>query len=217
MSRERVRRAEHSDIDALATVGARALVDDPFIAWLFPDAASRTGKLREFLAATLELQVPFGDALVTDDRKAFAIIHPASAASRPHLLGSLAAMDASSRRRYARAVAVLKRRRGRAPHWYVESLAVDPASQGHGKGVALIREVTRLSAPGGERILLETFTEHNVGFYRGQGFDVMHVETDLPLDAPDVWLLERRHAAIGARPWVDSRCSDRDADAPSEA
>ena len=76
------------------------------------------------------------------------------------------------------------------PHWYLMTLAVEPARQGQGIGSRLIAPQLERARAAGLPCYLETMTELDVAFYRKNGFQVAHQETIQPGDLAS-WALVR--------------------------
>ena len=76
------------------------------------------------------------------------------------------------------------------PHWYLMTLAVEPARQGQGIGSRLIAPMLERARAANLPCYLETMTELDVAFYRKNGFQVAHQETIQPGDLAS-WALVR--------------------------
>lgn len=92
-------------------------------------------------------------------------------------------------RRGVRWDAAVKRHRPTDPHWYLNTLAVDPGHQRSGVGSALIAPGLERADAAGVGCYLETQRRSNIPFYRRFGFE----ETGevAVLDSPPVWLMWR--------------------------
>ena len=91
--------------------------------------------------------------------------------------------------RAARWDELIHQHRPREPHWYLNTLSVDPEVQRGGVGSALIRPGLERADADGLFCHLETQRRENIPFYRRFGFE----ETDeISLDdSPPVWLMRR--------------------------
>ncbi len=79
-------------------------------------------------------------------------------------------------------------------HVYLQSLGVDPVSQGKGHAGRLLRYMlVRLGAEG-TPCYLDTLDEENVAFYEHFGFSVVEVAKVPGTEAP-MWAMLRRPAA----------------------
>ena len=76
------------------------------------------------------------------------------------------------------------------PHWYLWALGVDPAYQGQGIGRSLLEPTLAQAREAGSACYLETQTESNVGFYRKQGFELLH-EAEFPEASLQLWFMHK--------------------------
>ena len=178
-----VRPATASDVDNLADVLARAFHDDPPLAWLLPDPATRPARLRRMFRTIIGIEsLQHGGVEVVsagqDDAQEIAggavwlpPGHWRPSASEylrggPHYVWALA--TALSRvARYGRA---LERARPKEPHWYLKALGVDPAWQGKGVAKLLLRSRLECCDADGEPAFLETTRPGGVALYERYGF-----------------------------------------------
>lgn len=77
------------------------------------------------------------------------------------------------------------------PHWHLRLLAVEPAHQGGGLGVVVMRHGIRRAAASGHAVVLETFSERAMRFYLRNGFEIL-VDGVEPTSGLHFWAL--RHA-----------------------
>ena len=77
------------------------------------------------------------------------------------------------------------------PHWYLQAVGVEPASQGKGIGSALVRAGMRRADRDNTLVYLETETESNVAYYEHLGFAVVEQIVATGLNLP-IWLMIRR-------------------------
>lgn len=61
-----------------------------------------------------------------------------------------------------------------SPHFYINTLGVNPQSQGRGIGKAILKQVHQMSEQDtiSTGVALDTQTENNVGYYQGFGYSV---------------------------------------------
>jgi predicted N-acetyltransferase YhbS len=74
--------------------------------------------------------------------------------------------------------------------WLLDSIAVEPASQGRGLGSALIAAGLTQAAAAGVPAFLSTGTRRNVDVYGRSGFRVVD-EADAPGGGPHIWFMRR--------------------------
>lgn len=72
------------------------------------------------------------------------------------------------------------------PHWYVDTVGVDPAWQRQGVGKAFLQQTIDLAQRSNLPIWLETQTAANVGYYEGFGFRVTVQKQPAP-GGPPTW------------------------------
>lgn len=77
------------------------------------------------------------------------------------------------------------------PLWYLETLAVDPTTQGMGVGSAFMRGMMETADREQRTCYLETGTEANVRFYTRQGFEVLDPAAQLIPDGQTHWTMIR--------------------------
>ena len=76
------------------------------------------------------------------------------------------------------------------PHWYLQTLGVDPPHQGQGIGGQTIQPVLREADMSRLPCYLESSKERNVPFYEKHGFQVVK-EDRLGKDGPRFWTMLR--------------------------
>jgi ribosomal protein S18 acetylase RimI-like enzyme len=170
-------------LEVAAGVFVRAFQDDPLFAYGWPDAGERARWLLPIARWNLAHGRLFGVNLTTSgELDGFVTAYPSGgevftadrmAQSGYHDLRE--AVDAPSWDRLLRVFDAADRALHHAapePHWYLETIAVDPARQGAGAGTALVRAVhDRADADGAPTVLL-TFRLENVAWYGRRGYEV---------------------------------------------
>lgn len=192
-----LRRAGPQDVAGVASMLARAFVDDPVASHLFPPAGSRERALRRFFQIQLRQNyLRRGEVWVEDRLRCSALWMPPKPRSsgldevrlRLALLPALGGRLGAARR-LAR---LLTARHPRIPHWYLGTLGTDPAHRRQGLATAVLEPVLRRCDVSGTAAYLESSREENVAFYAGQGFEVIG-EVAVP-EGPTLWLMWRRAA-----------------------
>jgi len=182
---------------------ARAFLDDPLWTWLVPDIETRRSRLpwlferalADLRLATIEAS---GDPLLG----VATWIPPATEVAAPPLrtvVGALTRLRGGFGRlvRYGREAAKLEQEVGAASSWRLGGIGVDPASQGHGLGSALVRRGLERADAAGVPVVLLTSKAANVGFYERHGFEVA-VERPLPAAGPPAWAMVRPPSGSGS-------------------
>lgn len=160
----------------------RAFEHDPHFAWLVPPGADRPARLRHLLEHLVSARSPeHGEIHVTDDLHAAAIWFPPPG-GRERLrerLGHLPALAfACGWPRLPMRVLELRRiaaLRPRAPHCYLQMLAVDPSHQRRGLGSTLLGTLLRQADEACLPVCLETGNAANLTFYARHGFAIHQV------------------------------------------
>ena len=191
-------------IDAGLVRGAARAVADGFFdneiwVWLLRRDWQRRRLLpRHYRAMIRRVYIPRRGAWTTPDTAGASLWFPPGTLAlgpreRIAETGSLLPEGLDSMRRGQRWEELLARHHPRQPHWYLQTLAVAPATQRRGIGTALI-------APGLDRadaermpVFLETQRESNIPYYRRFGFELTE-EISLP-DSPPLWLMWREPGA----------------------
>ena len=82
------------------------------------------------------------------------------------------------------------------PHWYLETMGVDPAGQRKGIGRQLLEPVLEIADRDRVDCYLETADRANVGFYERNGFVVENSFLQLVPDGPAHVAMRRRSQQI---------------------
>jgi ribosomal protein S18 acetylase RimI-like enzyme len=176
-----VRVATAADRPDTARLLARAFIDDPAMAYLFPDAAGRAGRLDKFFATIGRSDaVTDGWTLALDAAGkpvAAAIWRPPGAWQTRlwtmlPLLPALLSTFGTGLRRALALQSVLEAHHPQVPHWYLQFAGCDPCAQGQGFGGAAIRARLAQCDTQGLPAALETATPGNLGLYQALGFAI---------------------------------------------
>lgn len=200
--------------------------DNPNFVDLFPGDRARSRALPRMFAAGLRDASGFGhvyaaerrvEASAGEDLAGVAVwlppgAFPLTAARQLHALPRMAGVLAAaprSARRLLRYTAGIARLHPAQPYWYLEVVGVDPAVQGLGIGTQLLESVLTLADRTGRPCYLETMTEHNVGWYRGLGFEVREAGIRFVPGRPSNWTMIRHPVGDQAGRDRESRGSGR--------
>ena len=174
-----VRAATAADRAVTADVLARAFIDDPAMAFLFPKALGRDARLARFFGTITRVDAttehwslaldPAGKPVAaTLWRPPGDWVTPVSAMLR--LLPQLIATFGTGLPRALALQSVLETHHPHAPHWYLQFAGCVPAAQGKGYGGAAIRARLAECDAQGLPAALETATPSNLGLYQSLGF-----------------------------------------------
>jgi ribosomal protein S18 acetylase RimI-like enzyme len=169
-----------TDFGSIADLFAGALADDPGFQWMFPEAESRPARVRWVQGFLLRCKAATGVRDSIGDSAAALWLPPGVSAIVP-LWTELAAgialaplsLGLSGTLRGLKADAAVKRRLEvvKQPCWYLDTLAVGPASQGRGLGSTLLQH--GLARAGETPCFLYTVKPENVPYYERFGFSVV--------------------------------------------
>ena len=189
--------ATDADRGVAAGILARAFIDDPAMAYLFRNAASRPERLRRFFGLITRVD---GDPscwnLAMDGAApaAVAMWRPPGAWQTPNSvmlrwLPTMLHTFGFSLRRALALQSVLESHHPHAPHWYLQYVGCVPESQGRGLGGTVIRNRLARCDAEGLPAALETATPGNVPIYQALGFAITSTY-DIE-DGPKFWTMWR--------------------------
>ncbi len=172
--------------EAAALLG-RAFQNDPVVASILPGTApeTRLGKLSVMFEEMLRLNARRNQPIGIVDAgsvRAAAILHRPGTYPLPLWaeVGLLwrAVCQAGPRGlgRFVLWTLRSSRHHPTEPHYYLETLGVDPAMQGRGLGSALLKHMALAIDAAGTDCALETATDRNIPLYSRFGFEVVREE-----------------------------------------
>jgi ribosomal protein S18 acetylase RimI-like enzyme len=189
-----------SQLKPVAQMMARAFDNDPYYAYVIPDADERSRILPWLFERLFRYGQQYGHVFITDSMEGAAMsltpnktVFRWTGAIRTGLIlfplklsrisnARIQVLDGAVDRLHAGAVT------GR--HWYLLLLGVDPACQGKGIGGSLLKQVLDMADCDHLPCFLDTNNENNLPFYEHYGFRVAGQERPHP-DGPFVWGLIR--------------------------
>lgn len=186
-----------------------AFVEDPVFIAMLPDSRRRRPALQAIMRWIVRLRRIDGRVDTTSDGRAVAVWRPPgyreTVAAHLRAGASLGAVlrdcSVADLRRLASGQSRWEKRRNELvpdPHWVLEGVGVEPASQGLGLGVVLVRH--GLARADAERmpVVLEANSASNRKLWGKIGFEVIDYTEpgDEPLGVP-VWRMLRLPAATG--------------------
>lgn len=205
-----MREAADGEREAVVQALALAFEDDPVMAYLFPDAATRRRRLAGFYRVVVPMLERQGVVHTSDGIHGAAVWQaPRAWDARPGWLEGawlgirmLLALRGSAER--AQILNDLVRLEHiREPHWYLALLGTEPAQQGRGLGSALIAPMLARCDDEGTLAYLESSKRENLPFYERHGFAVVR-ELRLP-DGPPLWPMLRQPANVRLEAFAQRR------------
>jgi GNAT superfamily N-acetyltransferase len=184
-----------ADVERAGAVIARAFYADPLNVHLYPDERMRTQIAPSMFTAYVRLDQMFGQVDHLPELQAVASwVLPGEAAETPERLAEARFDDLPAEVPLdvletvfgfiGSAVAEI----APEPHWHLRLLGVEPGLQGGGLGALLVQHGLRRAAAGGHPVMLETFSERNLGFYARSGFELL-VDDVEPISGVRFWAL----------------------------
>jgi ribosomal protein S18 acetylase RimI-like enzyme len=190
-----IQRADHSDLDRLATLLGDAFMDDPISTWLFPDRIEREKYNAPFFQVFVEMFLAHGHVFRTADFAGLTMwldVSPDDPADDDDSFGRQMAEAVGE---HAERFAVLDGLMSAGhphheAHAYLPFIAVAPERQGHGVGEALLRHRLAELDAAGRPAYLEASCLRNAALYSRVGFERMEQTIDLP-DGPSLYPMWR--------------------------
>ena len=188
-----IRRAEFGDVRELSLVLARAFEEDPFMSWLFPEPTYRLKLVQAWMrvevANALEMEASWV-SMISDEIVAGTIwsppgrdLHESGTFSQLWYLVLGANPDRTSE--LAQGLSMIGSSHPDEPHFYLNTVGVQPSLAGQGHGGAIIGHTLDLADVDGQPCYLESSSPRNIPLYERLGFEVIH-EIALP-NGPKMW------------------------------
>lgn len=179
----------------IASVLARAFIEDPVARFIFPRDAGREGDLRRFfLLQVRHNYLGRGEVWTAQDGVGAALWMPPEV--RPPQLSEVLAhlaLVGLLRGRFLptrRLAQLLAGRRPRERHYYLGTIGTDPSTRRQGVGSDLMAPVLRQCDASSTAAYLECSRLENVPFYEAHGFAVLE-EVPTGKGGPSLWLMWR--------------------------
>jgi ribosomal protein S18 acetylase RimI-like enzyme len=173
-------RASHQDKALVVDILAKAFDTNLSVNYLIRPDQRRKERIRKLMAYSFEVCHLFGKVLLSEDKKACALLlfpDQKKTTWRSVLLDlelALFGLGLPMVRRTLNREARIKRFHPQQPICYLWFLGVDPAYQRQGLGKQLLREILDDSDHSQRPLYLETSTIRNVPWYQQMGLEVYH-------------------------------------------
>jgi ribosomal protein S18 acetylase RimI-like enzyme len=190
-----VKKATPEDVPAMASMLGRAFAHDPMLRWPLRATDEPEHLVAEYFQVLDAGMIELGSTWRVGDIEGMAVwlapdqIQPFVEIDR-RCRPAFAALTPDRGRRYAVLWDWIESMIPDDDLWFLDHLAVDPASQGRGIGSALTRFGLERADGEGRGSFLETGIERNVAYYERFGFRVVAAE-DAPDGGPYVWFMRR--------------------------
>ncbi len=174
-----------AEVDALVEALSQAFDQDPHINWIVRQDSQRSAAFRQLFRLLLTDLGGKGEIFSTTDLKAAAIWFP-PAAWRLNLLtqikvglrfGAISGWKNLAVRAYG--LNLMEAKHPKEPHYFLQTIGVDPTVQGLGYGAALLQPLLTRCDESSTPAYLETSNQANIPFYEKHGFKVIS-NTSLP-------------------------------------
>jgi GNAT superfamily N-acetyltransferase len=191
-----VRKVTPGDVPRLAVSLARAFDGDPPMRWFLRDDERRVELARQMFEVMLRtVHLARDGCYTTDDVIGGALWVPPGRwqlgfLQQLKLLPGMIRVFGRDLPRAQRGLTVMDSGHPRKPHWYLDSLGVEPLWQGKGVGSALMAPVLQICDRERTAAYLNAGSPRSRELYRRHGFEVME-EFRLPDGGPPLWRMWR--------------------------
>jgi len=191
-----VRKATPDDVPRLADALARAFDGDPPMQWFLSDAATRVERARRLFEVMLRrVHLTRDYCYTTQDVVGGALWVPPGTwrlgvVDQVVLLPGMLRVFGRALARAQRGLAVMESGHPATPHYYLDSLGVEPEWQGKGVGSALMQPVLERCDAEQMPAYLNAGSPGSRDLYLRHGFEVTE-EFRLPEDGPPLWRMWR--------------------------
>lgn len=188
------RTAVAGDAASLSRTLARAFHDDPMMCHLLRDVQTRAAAMPRLFRLLFKLSLPYGTCDVSDAYEAASFWRPPSQwhvhwwqyiTNAPQLFS----LFGTGVGRVMATMDQVERHHPKQPHWYLQVIGTDPASQGKGFAGKLMRRRLAMADAQDMPAYLESSKDTNIPIYRSFGFEVTG-EIKI-VDGPTLWPMWR--------------------------
>ena len=196
LSGQAIRKATPDDVPRLADALARAFDGDPPMRWFLSDAATRVERARRLFEVMLRrVHLTRDYCYTTQDVVGGALWVPPGTwrlgvVDQMVLLPGMLRVFGRGLARAQRGLAVMESGHPTTPHYYLDSLGVEPEWQGRGVGSALMQPVLQRCDTEQLPAYLNAGSPGSRDLYLRHGFEVTE-EFRLPEGGPPLWRMWR--------------------------
>lgn len=177
-------RAENPNKNLVVNILVDTFMDNKSVNYIIKQDTKRQQRIRMLMEYSYDLCNQFGEVLLTDDKKACAlIIFPDKKRTTfKSLLADFKLMVSCTGLRNVRKAikreAIIKKNHPSIPLIYLWFIGVSTSEQNKGRGTILLKQILEKSKAEGRPVILETSTEKNLPWYLKHGFTI-YKELDL--------------------------------------
>jgi ribosomal protein S18 acetylase RimI-like enzyme len=192
-------------LDCAVQILTSAFLEDPLMAYLFPEPGKRRENLAIFFKANLEYAMAAGEIYINSSQNGVAAWlfqgdkggpKPGSKEDPRSQLGVLLDSETAARLAgFTRAMAALHKDVAPEKRRYLLFLGVKSGEQGKGIGTAMIKPGLQIADDSGLPCMLDTMNERDLKFYRRQRFEIRRDER-ICGDGPRTWTMFRPRPAL---------------------
>jgi GNAT superfamily N-acetyltransferase len=193
-----VRKASAGDVSRIASTLARAFFDDPVFRWASPDDARRHRLLPGFFSLFTQTLKRHDEVYVVGEGTGAALWAPPGEPPVPEdeadefgrRLEDMSGVDAE---RLFAVSKLIDEHHPPGSYYFLQFMGVEPASQGHGIGSALLAQVLERCDREGVRAYLDATSPTNKRLYERHGFQASGEYA--PEGGPPLWPMWREPSA----------------------
>lgn len=173
-----MRKAGHIDKELVVTILSNSFDDNKSVNYIIKQDGSRESRLRKLMAYSFDVCKMFGDVLLSDDKKACAlIIYPDKKKTSLKSIWldaklAFSCIGISNLGKAMKREAAIKKQHPQKPFTYLWFIGVKPMEQNRGSGSQLLKDLLAQSHDDARIVCLETSTERNLPWYKKHGFEI---------------------------------------------
>lgn len=180
-----------SDARKMVSSFCASFVDDPGLAWIWPDKSDRLTRLPHFFVPIVGGTIANGASFRSEAGDAVSLwrrperITPTAGEMAPWHADMAKAFSSGHERSQLLGATLKAHQPDGFRWWYLQFIGVRPEAQGKGLGADVIRAGLQLAAADNAAVYVEVMNPANLGFYKHLGFETVE-EFDIPDSGPRV-------------------------------
>ena len=173
-------KANRNDKKVVIDILTQAFDSNQSINYIIPQDKKRRQRIEKLMAYSFDVCHEFGDVLLSEDRKACALIlYPDKKKTTLNSIlwdvnFAFSCVGVSGLKRVLDREAKIKSFHPKEPFTYLWFIGVDQENQNKGIGSTLLKEIIEESQVQKRPIYLETSTQKNVPWYKKNGFEIFN-------------------------------------------